>query len=57
MLLDLRTGEKKLWKELIPPDPAGVTSVSPVVVTLDRKFYVYSYVRSLADLYVVEGLK
>ncbi|MGE5275565.1 MAG: protein kinase domain-containing protein [Acidobacteriota bacterium] len=57
MLLDLRTGEKKLWKELIPPDPAGVTSVSPVVVTLDRKFYAYSYVRSLADLYVVEGLK
>ena len=57
MLLDLHSGQKGLWKELIPPDPAGVTSISPVVVTLDRKFYAYSYVRSLADLYVVEGLK
>jgi hypothetical protein len=57
MQLDLRSGVKKLWKELIPPDPAGVTSVSPVTVTPDRSFYAYSYIRSLADLYVVEGLK
>jgi eukaryotic-like serine/threonine-protein kinase len=57
LVLDARSGEKKLWKELIPPDPAGVTSVSPVFVTPDRKFYVYSYIRNLADLYVVEGLK
>jgi Tol biopolymer transport system component len=57
MLLDLASGQKKLWKELVPPDPAGVTSVSPVIATPDRKFYAYSYTRSLADLYVVEGLK
>jgi Tol biopolymer transport system component len=57
LLLDTRSGEKKLWKELIPPDPAGVTSVSPVLVTQDRKYYAYSYVRNLADLYVVEGLQ
>jgi Tol biopolymer transport system component len=57
MVLDLRSGEKKPWKELIPPDPAGVTSVSPIIVTPDRRYYVYSYVRNLADLYVVEGLR
>ncbi len=57
MLLDLRTGKKELWKELMPPDPAGVTTVSPVNVTPDWKSYAYSYQRSLADLYVVEGLK
>jgi Tol biopolymer transport system component len=57
MLLDIRTGKKELWKELMPPDPAGVTTVSPVNVTPDWKSYAYSYQRSLADLYVVEGLK
>ncbi len=57
MLLDIASGRKELWKELVPPDPAGLTSVSPVIVTSDRKFYAYSYTRSLADLYVVEGLK
>jgi Tol biopolymer transport system component len=57
MLLDIASGKKELWKELLPPDPAGVTTVSPVVVTSDRKSYAYSYQRSLADLYVVEGLK
>ncbi|MGH9368406.1 MAG: TolB family protein, partial [Thermoanaerobaculia bacterium] len=55
--LDLRTGRKELWKELIPPDPAGITTIGRVAVTPDGKSYAYSYVRSLADLYVVEGLK
>jgi Tol biopolymer transport system component len=53
---DIASGRKELWKELMPPDPAGVTSVSPVQVTSDRSFYAYSYTRNLADLYVVEGL-
>ena len=57
MVIDIASGKKELWKELLPPDPAGVTTVSPVVVTSDRKSYAYSYQRSLADLYVVEGLK
>ncbi len=57
MVLDLSTGKRELWKELMPPDPAGVTQVSPVFATPDRKFYAYSYQRSLADLYVVDGLK
>ena len=57
MLLDIASGKKDLWKELMPPDPAGVITVSPVNVTPDWKFYAYSYQRSLADLYVVEGLR
>jgi len=57
MLLDIGSGKKELWKELMPPDPAGVITVSPVSVTPDWKSYAYSYQRSLADLYVVEGLK
>ncbi len=55
--LDVATGRKELWKELMPPDPAGIWLISPVWVTPDEKFYVYSFSRSLADLYVVDGLR
>jgi len=57
MKLDVATGRKELWKELMPPDPAGVWLVSPVWVTPDEKYYVYGFARSLADLYVVDGLR
>jgi hypothetical protein len=55
--LDLRTGRKELWRELMPPDPAGITTIGRIAATPDGKSYAYSYVRQLADLYVVEGLK
>jgi Tol biopolymer transport system component len=56
-LLDVATGRKELWKELIPADAAGVTQIAFVVPTPDGRSYVYSYLRLLSDLYVVEGLK
>ncbi|HLN58224.1 MAG TPA: hypothetical protein VK416_06660, partial [Thermoanaerobaculia bacterium] len=56
-LLDIATGQLTLWKELRPPDPAGVLSVGPIVMTPDGKSYVYSYRRSLKDLYLVKGLR
>ncbi|HEV8231955.1 MAG TPA: hypothetical protein VGQ75_06380, partial [Thermoanaerobaculia bacterium] len=56
-LLDVATGQKELWKELIPADSAGVTQVATVVPTPDGRSYVYSYIRLLSDMYVVEGLK
>jgi eukaryotic-like serine/threonine-protein kinase len=54
---DPATGEKQLWKELAPVDRAGVYNVSVFEVTPDARWYVYSYVRDLSDLYMVEGLK
>jgi hypothetical protein len=56
-LLDTRTGRKEAWKEIMPQDAAGVSSIGTVAVTPDRRWYAYSYIRSLADLYVMEGLK
>jgi Tol biopolymer transport system component len=56
-LLDVTTGRKELWKELIPADAAGVTQISIVLPTADRRSCVYSYLRQLSDLYVVEGLR
>ena len=55
--LDLASGRKEVWKELMAPDPAGIELISPVWATPDEKFYVYSFQRVLADLYLVEGLK
>ncbi len=54
---DLRTGQKELWKELGPEERAGVYSIGGLSVTADGKWYSYSYVRDLSDLYMVEGLK
>jgi len=57
MTLDLATGRKELWKELMPADAAGVSTIAPVFVTPDEKSYVYSYTRTLGDLFVVDGVK
>ena len=56
-LLDIENNQKKLVKELMPRDPAGVNLISPILVTPDGKSYVYGYRRILSDLYLVEGLK
>jgi len=55
--LEITTGNRVLWKQLTPPDPAGVEFVGPVLPTPDGKSYVYGYRRLLSDLYLVEGLQ
>jgi Tol biopolymer transport system component len=55
--VDIETGRRELWKELMPVDPAGVERISNVVVTPDGKFYAYTFARQLSDLFVVEGLR
>jgi len=55
--LDVATGQKTLWKQLMPADDAGVTDIGPILITPDTKTYVYEYGRTLSDLYLVDGLK
>jgi Tol biopolymer transport system component/predicted Ser/Thr protein kinase len=55
--LDLSTGKRKLWKELVPADAAGIDTIRGITITPDARAYVYGYIRTLSDLYVVEGLK
>jgi eukaryotic-like serine/threonine-protein kinase len=55
--VDLQTGQRTLWKELMPSDPAGVENIGPILMTPDAKTCVFGYHRMLADLYLVEGLK
>ena len=55
--LDVQTGQRSLWKQLMPSDPAGVETIGPILMTPDAKTCVFGYHRMLADLYLVEGLK
>jgi len=56
-LVDVATGQRKLWKEIMPADPAGTYGISGLVVTPDGKSYAYDLWRILSDLYIVEGLR
>jgi dipeptidyl aminopeptidase/acylaminoacyl peptidase len=55
--VDIETGRREAWKDLLPADPAGVERISNVLVTPDGKGYAYCYTRLLSDLFVVDGLK
>ena len=55
--VDLQTGQRTLWRQLMPSDPAGVETIGPILMTPDAKTCVFGYHRMLADLYLVEGLK
>jgi hypothetical protein len=55
--LDLRTFRATLWREVTPPDVAGVRAVSPNLITPDGKSYVYTFRRVLSDLYLAGGLR
>ncbi len=55
--VDPSTGQKQLWKEIEPADPAGVRNLYSLQLSRDLKSYFYSYSRDLVDLYLVEGLK
>ena len=56
--IDVRTGERTLWKDLAPTDRAGVVQIGSMRFTADESGYAFGYSRVIAsDLYVVEGLK
>jgi len=55
--LELATGQRTLWKELMPPDRAGLEMVGPILIAPTGESYVYSYRRLLSELYLAEGLR
>ena len=55
--LELSTGHRKLWKELVPSDSAGIDNIRRMQIADGGKAYIYGYIRTLSDLYLVEGLK
>jgi len=55
--IDLATGRRQPWKQIVPADLAGVQSIPTVGFSADGKSYAYSIGRMLSDLFVVQGLK
>ena len=55
--LDVTTGKREPWRELMPADGSGIVDIAPVISTPDGQAYVYGYSRTLSDMYVVAGLK
>jgi eukaryotic-like serine/threonine-protein kinase len=55
--IDLATGKRTPFKEIVAADPAGAQSIVNIRFSADGKSYAYSLGRWLSDLYVVDGLK
>ncbi len=56
--LDLTTGKRELWHELIPTDRAALFGpLYNFAMTPDGKSYAYSFLNGPSDLYLVTGLK
>jgi hypothetical protein len=55
--VDLATGRRTPWRTLEPPDMVGVSWLPWALPTPDGRAYVYSYRRTISDLYVVEGFR
>ena len=55
--VNLKTGERALWKKLMPADAVGVSEILRILLTPDLRGYTYTYTRDLSELYLVEGLR
>jgi Tol biopolymer transport system component len=56
-ILDLATGQRKLFRSFSPADTTGLFSNAPPMFSRDMKAYVYTYQRITSDLYTVDGLR
>jgi DNA-binding winged helix-turn-helix (wHTH) protein/Tol biopolymer transport system component len=55
--LNVLTGQRQFFREIAPPDVAGLHDISHIYFSSDGRAYVYSYTRLLSELYLVKGLK
>lgn len=55
--IDVETGRRELWREITPPDAAGLFGPVSIVITPDGRSYAYNFLRVLSDLYLVSGLR
>ncbi len=55
--VEIATGHRTFWKAMEPADSAGIDTIGRVSTSIDNRAYVYSYVRTLSDLYLVQGLQ
>jgi eukaryotic-like serine/threonine-protein kinase len=55
--LNILTGQREFFREMAPPDVAGLRDIFEFYFSSDGRAYVYGYSRQLSQLYLVKGLK
>jgi hypothetical protein len=55
--IEIASGVRQAWKDLMPSDPSGVLGVWRVFVTPDGSSYAYQFGSSVGRLYLAEGLR
>ena len=55
--IEVATGTRQPWKELMPGDASGVYGIPVVRVTPDGRGYAYTFISSIGSLYLAEGLR
>jgi hypothetical protein len=55
--VELETGRREPWRELMPVDPAGVTSLGSLSLAPNGGAYAYSYGTTFSQLVVAEGIQ
>jgi Tol biopolymer transport system component len=56
-VVEIETGRRTRWTQFEPPDPSGVEVVGPAVISPTGKGYVYTYRRTLDDLFLATGMR
>ncbi len=51
------TGERRLWNEFMPGDPAGIAGFPTIAMTADGGIIAFNYTRVLSTLFEVSGLQ
>jgi eukaryotic-like serine/threonine-protein kinase len=55
--LNILSGQREFFREMTPPDVAGLRDINHIHISSDGRAYVYSYTRLLSELYLVKGLQ
>ena len=53
----LRSGRREPVQTVLPPDPAGIMDILRIAMAPDGRAYVYTFIRALSALYLVDGLR
>jgi Tol biopolymer transport system component len=54
--VDVATGRRELWRNVLPRDRAGIMALNSFRVAPDGRAHAYTWHRALSSLYVAEGL-
>ncbi len=55
--LEVSTGQREIWREFMPADPAGIFALTAAAISADGQTVLFLWNRSPSELYQAEGLK